>query len=88
MSYEWDPTKAHRNRRKHGIHFADAVAVFEDDHAITVADPSVKEERWLTIGQDFLGRVLVAVYTYRGSTIRLISARKATAAERAHYERG
>ena len=44
------------------------------------------EERWVTMGRDALGRVLVVVYTWRGESVRLISARKATARERRRYE--
>jgi uncharacterized DUF497 family protein len=86
-AYEWDPAKATSNVEKHGIHFADAVGVFEDDAAITISDASSTEERFKTLGMDFLGRVLVVAYTYRGETVRLISARKATAAQRNSYNR-
>jgi hypothetical protein len=85
--YEWDPAKAISNSRKHGIDFADAVGVLEDDRAITIEDTSTTEERFRTLGSDFLGRLLVVVYTYRGDRIRLISAREATARQRDVYER-
>lgn len=87
MGYEWDPRKARSNLGKHGIDFADAVMVFEDDAAITVDDDSSDEERFVTMGADQLGRVLVVVYTWRGDRIRIISARKATEPERKQYER-
>jgi uncharacterized protein len=75
------------NSQKHGISFADAVAALEDDVALTMRDPySSEEERWVTMGLDALGRVLVVVYTWRGEILRLISARKATASERRRYE--
>jgi uncharacterized protein len=87
MQFEWDERKASSNVRKHGIHFADAVAVFEDDAALTIPDEFPREERFVTIGTDAFGRVLVVVYTYRGEQgICLISARKATARERRQYE--
>ena len=79
--------KARINVRDHGIDFADAVIVFEDDAAITVEDDSSDEERFVTLGADGMGRVLVVAYTYRGDTIRIISARKATRKERSQYER-
>jgi len=44
------------------------------------------EERFVTIGMDALGRILVVVYTWRGERLRLISARKATPRERSEYE--
>ncbi len=89
MPYEWDDTKAETNRRKHDIEFADAVAVFSDDAALTVADDHPDEERYATIGVDAFGRLLVVVYTWRAEdTIRIISARKATRSERREYEEG
>lgn len=84
MDAEWDERKAASNRRKHGIDFADAVTVLHDDLALTISENVAGEERFVTIGADALGRVLIVVYTWRGP--RLISARKATAAERTQYE--
>jgi uncharacterized protein len=88
MAYQWDPNKASINFRQHGIDFADAVSVFSDDLAITVPDERFDEERWITVGVDVFGRVLVVVYTHRKSKIRLISARPATSQERRKYEEG
>lgn len=86
MNYQWDKAKAAANRRKHGVRFPDAVAVFGDDRAITIEDDYLEEERFVTIGVDAIGRVLVVVYTYRGNDIRLISARRATTIEQQYYE--
>jgi uncharacterized DUF497 family protein len=87
VDFHWDPNKAERNFTKHGVHFADAVAVFEDDLALTIRDLYFEnEERWITIGMDILGKLLVVVYTWRGEGIRLISARPATTRERRQYE--
>jgi uncharacterized DUF497 family protein len=86
MNYEWDPNKAKSNYMKHGIRFADTVGVFEDENAITIEDDHEKEDRFITIGRDFLSRILVVVYTFRDIAIRIISARKATARERKMYE--
>jgi len=85
--FTWDPTKAEANRRKHGIDFADAVEVLYDPRALTMADDHPEEERYITTGTDTISRVLTVAYTWRQSTIRIISARKATARERAQYER-
>jgi uncharacterized protein len=63
MEYKWDSDKAQSNRRKHGIDFADAVSVFADDFAMSVMDEHPDEERFVTIGMDALGRILVVVYT-------------------------
>jgi hypothetical protein len=86
MPYQWDPDKAETNRRKHGIEFADAVVVLEDESAITIEDDDVDEDRYITIGLDAFGRVLIVVYTWRGEDIRIISARAATRHERRQYE--
>jgi hypothetical protein len=87
MDYQWDPEKAASNLGKHGIDFADAVGVLEDAWALTIKDEVVEgEQRFATLGTDFLERVLVVVYTFRGGIIRLISARRATRRERRAYE--
>jgi uncharacterized DUF497 family protein len=72
MNYEWDPNKAKSNYKKHGIKFADAVGVFEDENAITIQDEHKHEDRYITIGRDFLSRILVVVYTFRDIVIRII----------------
>jgi len=74
MPFQWDENKAKSNKRKHGIDFADAVAVLEDESALTMADTHPEEERFITMGMDAFGRVLVVVYTYRDDDIRFISA--------------
>jgi uncharacterized protein len=88
MVYQWNRDKAADNLRKHGIDFADAVSVFSDDLAITTPDERFDEERFITIGVDAFGRVLVVVYTMRSDEIRVISARKPTRQERQQYEGG
>ena len=87
VNYQWDENKAKTNLKKHRIDFADAVTIFSDDAAITIEDDYPDEKRLITIGLDALGRLLVVVYTWRGESIRLISARKATRQERKQYER-
>lgn len=88
MNYEWDPDKAARNLNKHGVDFADAVGVFEDDRAVTIEDTHHAEDRYVTIGIDYTLRLLVVVYTWRKeNTIRIISARKAMPKERSIYEK-
>jgi hypothetical protein len=87
VSYEWDPAKARANFAKHGVRFADAVTVLEDDLALTIREPfSEDEERWITLGRDARGRLLVVVCTWRGESVRLISARLATPREANQYE--
>ncbi len=86
MKYQWDKNKAKLNLQKHGIEFADAVSVFSDDLAITIPDNRFAEDRFVTIGMDAFGRILVVVFTWRGEDIRLISARSAERRERKQYE--
>jgi len=90
MDFMWDPQKAAANSRKHGISFEDAIATFHDPFSLTAFDPdhSDREDRFVTMGRDTVGRLLVVVHTDRGETIRIISARKATRREREDYEDG
>ena len=87
MHFQWDVDKARNNRQKHGIEFADAVAVFEDEMALTIEDPdAVGERRFVSVGRGITGQLLTVVYTLRGDEIRIISARQATRQERKYYE--
>jgi uncharacterized protein len=88
VQYEWDPGKAAANLKKHGVSFADAVTVFEDEFALTREDADADDEqRFVTLGADAAGALLVVVYTYRSiGCIRLISAWKADRAQRKQYE--
>lgn len=89
MRYQWDFAKAKENIRKHKVDFADVVGVFEDELAVTIEDPDAEgERRFVTIGLDKLGRLVVVVYAYRGEEIRLISARKANKGEEKQYAPG
>jgi uncharacterized DUF497 family protein len=91
LRFEWDPRKNAGNRRKHGVGFEEAETVFLDDHALVLVDPdhSTEEERFILLGLSATRRMLVVCHCYRasGNVIRLISARKATTAERGHVER-
>jgi uncharacterized DUF497 family protein len=75
VRFEWDPPKAEANLRAHGVSFAEAVTVLEDDFALTREDPAaVDEPRFVTLGLSNLGNLLVVIYTYRDpDAIRLIS---------------
>ena len=86
MEAEWDPAKARSNLAKHGISFADAALVLNDDFAISIPDLGLRgEERFVAVGADALGRILVVSYTYRRNDVRIISARRATLLERKEY---
>jgi uncharacterized protein len=93
MRIEWDEAKNRWNLRKHGVSFETAQLVFDDPHHLSVQDREVGgEERWRTLG--FVGGavLLLVAHTWRdedgNETVRIISARKATARERKRYEQG
>ena len=90
MNVTWDSSKAEENLAKHRIAFADVEPVLSDPLALTTEDPDAEDERrFITVGSDAFGRILVVIYTYRGETqIRLISARRATQTERGAYAQG
>lgn len=86
VDIEFDPAKARANLRKHRISFADAEQALRDPFAVTIDDPDAEgEQRFVTLGMDTLGRVLVVVHTPRGDRIRLITARKASKGEEEQY---
>lgn len=86
--FEWDPAKATVNRRKHGIPFEDAATVFADPCARHGLDETrgTGEQRWTVVGWSASRRILCVVFTCRGENVRIISARRATGAERRSYE--
>ena len=88
MHFEWDRAKAAANRRKHKVTFDEAVSVFYDPLSATFPDPesSRTEERLITIGHSSQESLLVVVHAEPGETIRIISARLATAHERERHE--
>lgn len=88
QGFEWDAEKAALNLKKHGVSFEEAESVFMDAFGLEELDEehSQTEVRWLLIGLSSSLRVLVNVYTERGSKIRLISSRKANAKERKAYQ--
>jgi len=88
LQFEWDSAKAVENLAKHGVSFQEAATVFRDPLSATGADPdhSIGEERFITFGFSTSGRLLVVAHTEEGDTVRIITARPATAAERKIYE--
>ena len=85
----WDSVKAKTNRLKHRIYFSEVEPVFYDANAISFEDTDSKgEARYIVIGLDSLARLVVVAYTYRETTIRIISARKASKTEQKTYEKG
>jgi len=88
MRFEWDEQKAHANLTKHGISFEEAVTVFGDPLSDTFPDPdhSLNEHRFIILGSSDSGKILVVAHTDIDATVRIISAREATATERKAYE--
>ena len=85
--FEWDSVKAASNLLKHGVSFAEAATVFADPMAVYLDDGSGMG-RMVVIGRSLRERVLYVVSVERRERDRIISARSATAAERAIYETG
>ena len=89
MSPEFDPKKDTANLAKHGVSLAEGDGVLNDPLAITIEDSSaLDEQRWVSIGANSLGALMVVIWTERGEEIRLISVRPASAKERKSYEKG
>ena len=92
LYFEWDPEKDLTNQKKHGVSFAEASTVFEDDNALVISDPehSENEERFVILGFSLQANLLVVCHCYRASesVIRIISARKATKSESKQYNEG
>ena len=86
VQIEFDPAKARTNLAKHKVSFAHAEQALRDPNAVTIEDPDAEDEqRFVTLGMDALGRILVVVHTPRENRVRLISARKASRGETAQY---
>lgn len=91
ITFRWDPRKDAHNQEKHGISFEEAKSVFFDENARLIQDPdhSSDEDRFILLELSAALRMLVVCHCYRDaeSTIRIISARKATKSEAKNYPR-
>ena len=88
MRFEWNPSKAAANARRHGVSFEEAAECFKDPLAMILDDPQ-HPERFILIGASQRQRLVFTVYVERDAAlIRIISARRATARERRKYEEG
>lgn len=87
QGFEWDTSKSAANDAKHGVTFDEAASCFDDPGALVRPDDahSDTEDRLLLVGLSRMSRLLSVVYTMRGESIRLISARRATPREARHY---
>ena len=92
IRFDWDKYKDVLNKKKHGVSFEEASTVFYDEDALEFYDPdhSEDEDRFIMLGLSFKTRVLVVCYCIKesGSTIRIISARRATKYEAKRYWEG
>jgi uncharacterized DUF497 family protein len=85
MEFEFDPKKSRSNKRKHGIDFIEAQALWEDPDLIEIPVRTSDEPRFLVIGK-ISGKHWSGVITYRGEKIRIISARRSRKEETDIYE--
>ena len=86
----WDPVKAEKNWRKHGVRFEEGQTIFFDPFFVSVVDTehSHEENRWFAIGESTKRRLLALSYTIRGDESWIITARVPTPAESRRYMRG
>jgi uncharacterized DUF497 family protein len=85
MRFEYDPDKSVENKRKHGIDFEEAQALWEDPALVETPARTSDEPRWLLIGK-IDQKHWSAVVTRRGENIRLISVRRSREEELKIYE--
>jgi uncharacterized DUF497 family protein len=90
--FEWDARKAVANTHKHGVSFEHGATVFKDPEALSLFDEKHRadEDRWITLGLDNRGQLLVVCHTWRetetgAASCRIISTRKAGRKEAAQY---
>ena len=89
METTFDPRKNAINLRRHQVSLTEGDGVLNDPLALTIEDDSAQgEQRFVSIGMNTFGRLMVVVYTYRGEDIRLIPVRHAEPKERRAYEKG
>jgi uncharacterized DUF497 family protein len=83
--FDFDRAKSAANKAKHGIDFVEAQALWLDDDRVERPARTVGEPRFQIIGR--IGQTTwTATVTYRHEdTIRLISVRRARAAEKAQH---
>ena len=85
ITFEFDGTKSQANLLKHGIHFIDAQALWDDPSLLEIPANTEDEPRYLIIGL-IQSKHWSAIITYRGSNVRLISVRRSRTEEVALYE--
>ena len=89
VTVTFDPKKDAVNLKKHGVSLAEGDGVLSDPLAVTIEDESaLGEQRFVTLGANTFGSLMVVVWTPRGDEGRIISVRKPTPKERRIYEEG
>lgn len=89
VTTNFDPKKDAANSKKHGVSLSEGDGVLNDSLALTVEDDAAEgEQRYVTIGMNLFGSLMVVVYTPLGGGSRFISVRKAEPKERRNYEKG
>lgn len=90
IEFQWDVAKAAANLKKHQVSFEEAKSIFFDEFGVQFFDDdhSSDEDRFLMLGVSSRAKLLIVCHCERnhGSTIRIISARKATRRESAFYQ--
>lgn len=88
VQFEWDPKKSRENERKHGVDFEEAETCFEDPNGCYLRNEAPSyEDRLILIAHSSRSRLLFVVHAeVRRDAIRIVSARKASAAQRRIYE--
>ncbi|VAY88340.1 conserved hypothetical protein [mine drainage metagenome] len=88
MKIEFDQRKAVSNPINHeGVTFDEAKSVLLDPYVLTKEDRDAQgEQRFISLGMGAKDRILIAVWTQRGDSIRLISTWKANQRQRKRYE--
>ena len=85
MDFEYDRAKSASNKKKHGIDFIEAQAIWTDIDRLELPGISDDEQRALIIGR-ISDKCWTAVITHRNDRIRIISARRARVGEIKLYE--
>jgi uncharacterized DUF497 family protein len=89
VRFTWDPKKATANKRKHGVTFQEATTCFDDPDGCYLRNEAPSyEDRLILIGLASTQGLLFVVHAEVGrNAIRIVSARRASSAQRRIYER-
>lgn len=85
MGFEFDPGKSESNKRKHGIDFIEALALWDDPDLIEIPARTSDEPRVLVIGK-IGNQHWSGIITYRGDNVRISSVRQSRPEEVDIYE--